>query len=113
MRQLIFIGAISAALAGCTTAELDANMKRAQAVARASIDAICANLPVAQASFEALVATGKLKPALVTRGRQSITALNAVCVAPPSDTATAIATASRVLAAVIQATAEARAQAQP
>ena len=113
MRQLILIATVSAALAGCTTAELDTNVKRAEAFARASIATICANLPTAQASFEALVATGKLKSSLVTRGRQSIVALNAVCVAPPSDTATAIAAASRVLAAVIQATAEARAQAQP
>lgn len=104
--KTITIGIAALALAGCTTAQVD----QGKAIARASIDTVCSTYLAPHAAFQALAATGRLKPDLVEKERLAVVALEQICADPPKDAKTAIASASRVFSALLNAAAEARKQ---
>lgn len=91
---------VALALAGCTTT--------GKQLASVSIETMCGNYLGPSMAFDALAATGKIKQSTIDKKRNAVVALEAVCANPPTDTKTAIATASRVFSALLLATAEAR-----
>lgn len=107
MRNILIVAALALSLAGCTTAQID----QGKAIARASIDAVCTSYPAADIAFEQVAATGRVSADVINKKRSASAALAAICADPPKDTKTAIASASRVLTALLQAAAEARRQA--
>lgn len=107
MKRYIPILAITAlVLAGCTTAQID----QGKAIARASIDTVCTAYPAADFAFQRYTATGKVSAAVINSERQAVVALAAICADPPTDTKTAIASASRVFTALLAAADTARKQ---
>ena len=104
-RLIVCLAALS--LTACTTAQID----QGKALARKSIDVVCASYPAADAAFQQVVATGRVNFDVVVREQAAVGALAAICTDPPKDTKTAIASASRVFSALLSAAAEARRQA--
>lgn len=107
MKTIALILLAALALAGCTTAQID----QGKAIARTSIDVVCTSYPAADYAFQRYAATGKVSASVIGSERQAVAALAAICADPPSDTRTAIASASRVLTALLNASETARKQA--
>ena len=105
MKPLVILAALS--LAACTTAQIDTGKR----IAAASIETVCNSFPAADFAFQQYVATGRVSQEVVAREKAAVAALYAICADPPKDTKTAIASASRVLTALLSAAAEARKQA--
>ncbi len=101
MRRLVVFCA-AALLVGCTTAEIE----QGKDLARKSIDVVCTSYPAPHFAFMALAASGRLRADLIEKERLAVVALEAICA-----TKTAIAAASRVFTALLNAAAEARRQA--
>jgi hypothetical protein len=102
MKAAILIAAL--ALAGCTTAQID----QGKAIARASIDVVCTAYPPADFAFQQYAATGRVPVKTINAERSAVAALAAICADPPTDAKTAIASASRVFTALLNAAAEAK-----
>lgn len=92
------------ALSGCTTAQID----QTKDLARQSIAVICGAYPISHAAFQAFAANRQLSATLIAREQQAVRALEAICASPPTDTATAIASASRVFAVLLASADQAR-----
>jgi hypothetical protein len=107
MKRIAILFALALSLGACTTAQID----QGKAIARASIDVVCSSYPVADFGFQQYVATGRVSPNTVNAERAAVAALAAICADPPSDTKTAIASAGRVLTALLTAAEQARKQA--
>jgi hypothetical protein len=102
--KLAILAVAGLALAGCTTAQID----QGKALARTSIDIVCTAYPPADFAFQQYAATGRVPVKTINAERAAVAALAAICADPPRDTATAIASASRVFTALLNASAEAR-----
>lgn len=108
MKRYLAILAVALSLGGCTTAQIE----QGKSIAKQSIDVICASYPVAHAAFQFSLTSGRVPQKVIDREQQAVVALAAICEDPPTDTKTAIASASRVFTALLNAAAEAKKAAQ-
>lgn len=101
MKRLLLIPALLVAVAACTPGELDDGFAIA-----------CQSVPLADAGFQLYASTGKVKASVIAIEKQAVAAAQGVCTGPrPADTKTAVAAVQRAVTAIINATAQARAQA--
>ncbi|KAA0970791.1 cell wall anchor protein [Aureimonas fodinaquatilis] len=104
MKRVLIAAAAALALTGC------ANMDGLIQSKQDELAQICRTEPIIHAAFVAIAADGSISKRIVQAELEAHTTIAAICANPPTDTATALATAAEAYARVLSARAKAAEQ---